>query len=189
MRKMKSVLVAALLVFSVQVFLSPVYAETPQEKKEPEKVTSEKRNFLDLTEDQKNKLEELRKAQRESMVMFKEKVNILGKELRELSKDPQANAEKIEKLRDEMFNLRIDRMKKSYLHQKEIRKVYTPDQLQKMSKLRMKRSIRRGFDQRFRGRTGVMRGRRQGLRGMRFPFDRIRNLRSPSRLFKNRWRR
>ena len=90
----------------------------------------------DLTDEQKEQLKNLRENQREVQEQFMGKTKNLHLELNELKKDSGANAGKIEQIQDEIFNLRIEQMKTSYLHQKEIKKIFTPEQLEKMSAMR-----------------------------------------------------
>lgn len=57
-------------------------------------------------------------------------------DLRELMKDPQANEKKIHGLIDEMFKLRAAEMKNSIKHREEMKKIFTPEQLEKIKNLR-----------------------------------------------------
>lgn len=101
--------------------------------------------FLDLTPEQKAKLEELRKARQEERTAFAEKMQKLRADLRELMKDPQANEKKIHGLIDEMFQMRATQMKSSIRHRQEVEKVFTPEQLEKMKDLRARMTaFRRG---------------------------------------------
>jgi len=93
-------------------------------------------DYLDLTPDQKAKLEEFRKARQEERQAFLDQMDKLRTELRELRKDPQANEKKIDALIDEMFKLRAGRMKSSFKHQAEVKKIFTPEQQEKLAKLK-----------------------------------------------------
>jgi len=61
-------------------------------------------------------------------------------ELNKLKQDSGANSGETEKIQDEIFNLRIEQMKNAYMHQKEIKKIFTPEQLEKVSALRTRSS-------------------------------------------------
>ncbi len=90
----------------------------------------------DLTDEQKEQLKKLRENQKEVQKQFMDKTKNLRLELNELKQDVEANSGEIENIQDGIFNLRIEQMKNAYNHQKEIKKVLTPEQLEKMSALR-----------------------------------------------------
>lgn len=92
--------------------------------------------FLNLTPEQKAKLEEFRKARMEERKAFAEQMDKLHSELRELRKDPQANEKKINALIDEIFKLRATQMKNAIKHGEEMKKIFTPEQLEKMKSFR-----------------------------------------------------
>lgn len=127
--------------------------EEPEQALPPRMKAAEK--FVDLSTEQKESLENLRKAWREEQQSFREAMRAKREDLKELMKDRETNAAKIEALRDGMFEIRLTHMKKSYDHRKAVRKVFTADQLKKLNTLRM--SPARGFargGQRFFGRGG-----------------------------------
>lgn len=131
--------------------------EEPEQGLPPRMKAAEK--FLDLSAEQKESLEKLRIAWREEQQSFREAMRAKGEELKELMKDREANAAKIEALRDGMFAMRLEQMKKSYEHRKTARRVFTADQLKKLDTLRTRswRFTRAG--QRFFGR-GFFHGQR-----------------------------
>jgi len=92
--------------------------------------------FLNLTPEQKAKVEEFWKGRQEERKAFFEQMQKLQAELQELRKDPQPNEKKINALIDEMFQLRATRMKKSFKDSQEFKKIFTPEQLEKMEKFR-----------------------------------------------------
>jgi Spy/CpxP family protein refolding chaperone len=134
---------------------------------------------LDLTDEQKELLKGLQEKHREIQKQFREKVKNLNQELWELRKDAEANAAEIEGLRDEMFNLRIEQMKSAYLHRKEIKKVFTAEQLKTMAVWRSQiRENRAGINRRMpRGGQFMTRGRNPAagrfMGRMQFPRCRV----------------
>ncbi|MCP2604746.1 Spy/CpxP family protein refolding chaperone [Candidatus Aminicenantes bacterium AH-873-B07] len=98
--------------------------------------------FLDLTEEQKSKLEELRKKWIEERWDFQDRMKRLRFKLRELLRDPEADEKEIENIIDEISKLRSERFKGMLRHRKEIRNLLTPDQLSKFEKFK-KEFIRR----------------------------------------------
>lgn len=138
MNKFKSALVITLVIFVISLLVPAVYGQMPQRGRRPmlQNQPQAAVDRLDLTDAQKEQLKQLRETQREIQKQFMEKTRNLQQELRELSQDAETNAAKIEKLRDEMFDLRVEQMKNAYAHQKEIRKVLTAEQLKIMNALR-----------------------------------------------------
>ncbi len=121
----------------VSLFLLGPYFASAQPARNPERVPRFLGGeFLNLTPEQKAKLEELRKAKQEERKAFVEQMQKYRTELRDLMKDPQANEKKINSLIDEMFKLRAAQMKNSIKHREQVRKVFTPEQLEKMRDLR-----------------------------------------------------
>jgi len=109
--------------------------------------------FLDLTPEQKAKLEEFRKAGAEERQAQFEKMRKLREDLGEAMKDPDANESKINGLIDEMSKLRGERMKRGLARTREMKKIFTPEQQEKLAKLRDRMADRRG-DRFFRGGRG-----------------------------------
>jgi Spy/CpxP family protein refolding chaperone len=115
-------------------------------------------NRLNLTPQQKTKLEEFRKARREERTAMFDQMRKLRAELRDLMKDPQANEKKIEGLIDEMSRLRASQMKSALKNSIEMKKIFTPEQLEKMKNFRMRMGPPRGM------RSGRWGWRRWGMR-------------------------
>jgi len=139
--------------------------------------------ILDLSAEQKAKLEEMREKRFEERWNFQDKMRRMRHELGKLMGDPKADEKKIEDLIDEMAQLRAGYFKGSLRHRKEIKKIFTPEQLEKIDKARKKilegRAVRFGrfFQQQrsFRqgsfpsqGRFSRSWGRRRGFRGQGF---------------------
>ncbi len=130
-----------------------------QEAKKPEKKVSRDHpsswgNFLDLTPEQKSKLKEFRKKRQEDRKESMENMRSVRKELRELMRDPEANEKKILGIYDQLAKLRSNRFKKFVLLRKEIKKILTPEQWEKMEKNKKRMARRRG---RFTGQRGLFR--------------------------------
>ncbi|MCP2619015.1 Spy/CpxP family protein refolding chaperone [Candidatus Aminicenantes bacterium AC-335-A11] len=92
--------------------------------------------LIDLTEEQKSKLEELRKRRVEQLLDFHDKMGELRLKLKELLKDPEADEKEIESLIDEISKLKAEHFKGMLRHKKEIRAILTPEQLEKLNKLK-----------------------------------------------------
>jgi|YelNatPaOPRAMG01_1025707.scaffolds.fasta_scaffold231280_2 Spy/CpxP family protein refolding chaperone len=125
--------------------------------------------FLNLTQEQKTKLEALRKTHQEEMKGLRDKLQGLQKQLRDLRQDPKADPKKIESLIDDIFKLRATQMKAQIKHQGEVEKILTPEQKEKLAQA--KQRIAR-VAPRFFGRPGMgmghwgMRGRFMGFPGL-----------------------
>jgi Spy/CpxP family protein refolding chaperone len=100
--------------------------------------------FLELTPEQKAKIEEFRKSGVEERQAHFEKMRKLREDMREAMKDPEANKGKINGLIDEMSRLRADRMKRGLARTREMKKIFTPEQQEKLAKLRDRMADRRG---------------------------------------------
>lgn len=151
--KIRTVLAFTLVIFVVSLCVPSIFGKAPQRGRRPmlQNQTRAKLHAPDLTDVQKEQLKNLHL------------------ELNELKKDTAANAVKIEKIQDEIFNLRIEQMKNAYLRRKEIKKVFTPEQLEKMSALRTR--LQRGravMNRRMPQRNQSMRRGQQRGRGQMF---------------------
>ncbi len=127
-----------------------------QEPKKPEKnvscdYPSTWEEYLDLTPEQKSKLDELRKKRRAERKESMKNMRAVRKDLRELMRDPEANEKKILEIFDKQAKFRSDRFKKSVQNRKEIKKILTSEQWEKLEKLKKRMARRRG---RFMGRKG-----------------------------------
>lgn len=122
--------------------------------------------FLDLTPEQKKKLEEMREMRLGERQNFRDKLGKMRLELGKLMDDPEVDEKKMEALIEEMAKLRTDHFKGSLRHRKEVRKIFTPEQLEKIDSARKRlsglRALRsRRFFQRWRSfRPGLFQQRR-----------------------------
>ncbi len=163
------VLFMTLILFFLSFTIFPPNAQG-QEAKKPEKKVSRDHSsgwgdFLDLTPEQKSKLEEFRKKRQEDRKESMENMQAVRKELRELMRDAEANEKKILGIYDQLEKLRSNRFKKFVQHRKEIKKILTPEQWEKLEKHKKRMAWRRG---RFTGRRGFFRCGFQQQRFHRF---------------------
>lgn len=143
------------------------------------------RDFLGLTPEQKEKLEEFRKSGREMSRAYREEMRKVRLEMREMMKDAEANEKEILKLYGQMAKLRAEQFRHSLQRSKEFKNILTPEQLEKLESARKRISRRgnlqggrfvgqRGFDRRGnfprRGRMHPSWGRGARLRGRPFMF-------------------
>lgn len=142
-----------------------------QESEKPENTISRdcplaSENFLDLTPEQRSKLKEFRKMRQEERRELLDNMRAVRKELRELMHDPEANEKKILGLYDQISKLRSSRFKKFVQHRKEIRKILTPEQIEKLERFKNRIAQMRNF-----GRARLW-GRRGFFKRGPFPRDR-----------------
>ncbi len=160
------VLFMTLILFFLSFTIFPPNAQGQEEKKPEKKVSQDhpsgRGDFLDLTPEQKSKLKEFRKKRQEERKESMENMRAVRKELRELMRDPEANEKKILGIYDQLAKLRSNRFKKSVQHRKEIKKILTPEQWEKLEKHKKRIARRRG---RFTGRRGFF---RRGFQQQRF---------------------
>jgi len=150
------------------VFASFSYAQdetAPARQKQPgATVGGDWRNALNLTPDQETKLKAFREARQKESQDFREEMRKMQTELRDLTKDPKADLKKVDGLIDEMSKLRASRQKASFRNREEMKKIFTPEQLEKMQNVggRLNRPGRMmgrgGFG------MGMGMGRLQGIR-------------------------
>lgn len=150
-------LTALALFLSMTLFPSVALGQVSDGPEEEVKVRPARtqRDFLELTPEQKAKLEEFMKSAREKQKARFESMRKVQLEMREMMQDPEANEKEILKLYDQMSKLRADRFRDSLQGRKEFRKMLTPEQLEKLD----------SFRKRIGQRKNLMRGRIMGGRG------------------------
>jgi len=133
-------------------------APPPGGKNPPAKMQS--REALGLSPEQEKALETFRKARMDENRVFREEMQKMRGEMRELAKDPKAGEAKINGLIDKTAQLRAERAKAAFKHRGEVEKIFTPEQLEKMKAFRGRLMDRPGMVGR--GRMGFG---RMGFRG------------------------
>jgi len=144
MNKIKTVLAFTLVIFVMSLCVPAVFGQAPQRVRRPmvQNQPRQELNVPGLTDEQKEQMKILRENQMEVQKQFMDTTRNLNLKLNELRQDPAANAAEIEKIQDTVFNLKIEQMKKTYQHQKEIKKIFTPEQLEKRPALRARSPLR-----------------------------------------------
>lgn len=150
----------AVLALFLSIAFFPPLVSGQQTSEDPEKeavVESPQtpRDFLGLTPEQKTKLEEFRKLGREKNRTYLEEIRKVRNEMREMMMDPEANEKEVLKLYDQMAKLRAEQFRYSLQRNKEFKKIFTPEQLEKLESVK-KKIRRRGY---------FRRGRFMGPRG------------------------
>jgi Spy/CpxP family protein refolding chaperone len=188
MKKFNS-LTALVLFLSLTLFPSVIRGQVSDASEENVAVESPQasRDFLGLTPEQKEKLEEFRKSGREKSRAYFEEMRKVRLEMREMMKDAEANEKEILKLYDQMAKIRAEQFRHSLQRSKEFKKILTPEQLEKLESAK-KRMGRRGNLQRgrFMGQRGFAR-RGNFSRGGRMHQSLRRGARFRGRPFMHRW--
>jgi Spy/CpxP family protein refolding chaperone len=180
--RIETVLAAAALVAALWPLQAGAQAQqAPQDKRQTQ--TQERahprrdmmKELFNITPEQEKKIQEFRQARQKDRQAFGEQTTKMRGELRDLMKDPKANAAKIDGLIDQRSTLRADREKLAIRSRGELEKIFTPEQLEKMKKYRgafmgrqgLAEGGRFGFGRPWMGRTMGMRGIGMGARGWR----------------------
>jgi len=197
--KITAMALTAAIVFTALCYAQDQPQPVPQ-KQRGDAAGGKWKDALDLTPDQEAKLQAFREARQRESEEFRAKMRKLQTEFREVRNDPKADRKKIDGLIDEMAKLRADRMKGSFRNQDERKKIFTPEQLEKMKDFgerlrdalpRMRRTGAGRFNvpERMMGRARFGLGRLQGLRPRgRLPFGRgLMRGSGRSRSMRRRW--
>lgn len=94
------------------------------------------KNWINLTPDQEAKLKEFQKARQDEQKAFGDQMKKLREELAPLMKDSKSDTNKVNGLIDQVTKLQADRMKKGVLNERNLEKIFTPDQLEKLKNAR-----------------------------------------------------
>lgn len=141
-----SALIGCVILFACYPSLISAQTERPGSRME---------EYLNLTPEQKTNLDEFRKARQEERRTFFDRMRKLQSDLRESMKAPQADEKKIEGLIDEMSKLKSAQLKSSLRNVREMKKIFTPEQLEKLEKFKGRMMDWRGAEMgRFMGRGG-----------------------------------
>lgn len=187
MRKVVNFTALIVVFLSFSLFPIQAYGQSPEipEKEVVGEHRPERGNLLDLTPEQREKLKELRDAQREQNKAFFEEMRKLRLEMRELMNESEANEKEIKTLYDKIATLRAEQFSRSLEQKKAIRKILTPEQLEKLEKFRSRMAQRRDLWRgRFLGRRGAMMRGFFPRQGRGFLWRRFGHFRYPVR---HRW--
>ena len=135
---------AGLAAAVLAVVLFPITAKSQDKPAPPEKAGAEARSLrremardlFAITPEQEKRLQELRDAQMKDARAFREQMTKMRGEMRDLMKDPQANAAKIDSLIDSRARLRAEREKQALRFRSEREKTFTLEQIEKMKRYR-----------------------------------------------------
>jgi Spy/CpxP family protein refolding chaperone len=130
--------------------------QTPQDKpqaQEKSRMRDMARDLFNISPEQEKQIQALREARLKDGQTFREQMTKMRGEMRDLMKDPKANAAKIDGLIDGLSKLRADRQKAAFRTRGEWEKIFTPEQLEKMKTYR--ESFRGRFGMSGRGRLGL----------------------------------
>ena len=185
--------IAALSLFMALFLAALSYGQPQPQAQAQEKpglaAAAKLKDAFNLTPEQEAELKAFREARQKESQEFREAMRKMQAELRDLTNDPKADQKKIDGLIDGMSKLRADRQKAAFRNRDEMKKIFTPEQWEKMQNVRG-RLGRLGDIQRMRpgralGREGLGLGvgRLQGLRpmGRAFGLGRGRMMRRPGR--------
>jgi Spy/CpxP family protein refolding chaperone len=123
-----------LAAFSLSAFAQDKTAPLPDKKENPgaRGPLARIKEDLQLTPDQEAKLKEFQKVRQAEGQAFAEQMKKVRTDLQTLRKDDKADPSKVNGLIDQMFKLQADRAKAQFKNRKDMEKIFTPDQLQKM---------------------------------------------------------
>lgn len=180
MKKCFMLITLVLVSFSFILFPSIAQGQALKkaEKEAAEDFPLKQRNFLNLTVEQKAKLDEFRKMHQEESKEFLKNLREIGQQLNKLLRDPKSDQKEVEGLIDQLSTLRAAHLKKAFQHRRELRKIFTPEQLEKLEKFSGNRMApRRGLARMrffslggFRGLGRLPMFRREGRNLRRRPF-------------------
>lgn len=144
----KNVIVSLVALGFLALLISPLAAqEEPVRPPRPGFGAEEGffQRWLDLTPEQEAKLKDMRAARFEERKAHFEKMRRMREDLRLAMEEPKADQKKIEALVDEMHGLMAVQMKSRLNFRKDMEKILTPEQLEKLknARFRMER-MRRG---------------------------------------------
>jgi len=156
--RMTAAVFLAAIVAPAFITAQEAQAPPPGGKNPPAKMQS--REALGLSPEQEKALETFRKARMDENRAFRDEMQKMRGEMRELAKDPKAGEAKINGLIDKTARLRAERAKAAFKHRGEVEKIFTPEQIEKMRAFRGRLMDRPGMAGR--GRMGFG---RMGFRG------------------------
>ena len=121
--KTKSVMIIAMMVF----FSTTIFAQGPHGKQKMQG-NNACMNIPDLSDDQKEKIKDLKTAHMKEVMPLKNELNEKRAHLKTISTGDNADINKIYAAIDEMSKIRTNIQKKGAKHRQDVRKVLTEDQ-------------------------------------------------------------
>lgn len=165
---------AVLALFVLAAFAAAQESAPPARTGRPRLDRAQALADLKLTPDQIKALDEFRQARTNERRAFRDEMDKLRSEMRQLARDPKADRAKLDQLIDRRAKLRAEREKGALRARDERDKIFTPEQREKIAAFRSSRPGRMGLARpgRMGGPRGFMRGWRQDrlrgrLRGLR----------------------
>ncbi|MBN2199938.1 MAG: Spy/CpxP family protein refolding chaperone [Candidatus Aminicenantes bacterium] len=137
----KTVIVSFVTLGFLALLLAPLAAqEEPGRPMRPQLAAGAGfQQWLDLTPEQEAKLKEMRAARMKESREHVEKMRKMREDLRSAAADPKADPKKIDALVDEMHRRMADQMKSRIEFRKDMEKVFTPEQIEKLKNARFRR--------------------------------------------------
>ncbi|MBM3293726.1 MAG: periplasmic heavy metal sensor [Candidatus Aminicenantes bacterium] len=166
-------LVAAVGILSAGLVLAQ--ERPPAPKRAPQAPAAKMKADLGITPEQEAKIKAHREARRAESKAFAGEMRKFRDDMQALRNDPKSDPKKMEALIDRMFKLRADRAKAGIQAGRELRAIFTPEQLEKMKMARgrfLRSGPMMGFGQG--SRPGMRMRPGQMMRGPRMGFGRFR---------------
>jgi len=129
-----AIAIVALAAFGLSAFAQDKAAPVPAKPDKPvaQGPLSRIKDSLQLTPEQEARLKEFRKTREDENKAFSEQMKKVRTDMQALQKDDKADPNKVNGLIDQMFKLQADRAKAQFKNRKDMEKIFTPEQLQKM---------------------------------------------------------
>ncbi len=145
---MKTINLTAALLFSLGSIVT-INAQTtkeamaPSDKKEEmhKKHHEEMMKELNLTEKQKEEMQEVRKMHKEDIEPIKNELKEKEARLQELKEDENANIDEANALIDEIYTLKAQKEKLKFVHHQQMNKILTAEQRVKMKELHAEKRV------------------------------------------------
>ncbi len=111
------------------------YAPSDNKEELHKKHHEELMKELNLTEEQKVQMKEIRKTQKEDIEPIKNELKEKEARLQELKEDENANIDEANTLIDEIYALKAQKEKLKFVHHQQVNKILTAEQRVKMKEL------------------------------------------------------
>jgi len=130
-----TIAIVALAAFALSAFAqdkAAALAPAQPDKQVAGRPLARVKEALQLTPEQEARMKEFRKAREEENKAFTEQMKKVRTDMQALQKDDKADPNKVNGLIDQMFKLQADRAKSQFKNRKDMEKIFTPEQLQKI---------------------------------------------------------